>query len=111
MKRRYLDDYDDEEETEFLATCYFRRKKEIPYKYISSFNIPSGSSEIASNTFLGCNSLTSITIPNSVTSIGKYAFSDCFSLTYITIPNTHTHSVCSHIIRLRLIIFHTPNFF
>ena len=42
---------------------------------------------IESETFYSCTSLTSVTIPNSVTSIGEYAFSHCSSLTSVTIPN------------------------
>ena len=42
--------------------------------------------EICSNAFSWCSSLTSVTIGDSVTSIGEYAFYDCDSLTsvYIT---------------------------
>ena len=46
--------------------------------------------DIGSNTFTGCSSLTSITIPNGVTSIGDAALSSCTGLTSITIPSTVT---------------------
>ncbi len=43
--------------------------------------------EIGSDAFATCTTITSVTIPNSVTSIGDYAFKYCKSLTRITIPN------------------------
>ena len=46
--------------------------------------------EIMSNAFLNCSSLTSITIPNSVTSIDIAAFRGCTGLTSITLSNSVT---------------------
>ncbi|MDD4222599.1 MAG: leucine-rich repeat domain-containing protein, partial [Candidatus Methanomethylophilus sp.] len=42
--------------------------------------------EIGSDAFYGCASLTSITMPGSLTGIGDYAFEGCSSLTSVTIP-------------------------
>lgn len=49
-----------------------------------------GATQIRSNGFRSCNSLTSITIPNGVTSIGDYAFTNCSGLTSVTIGNSVT---------------------
>ena len=43
--------------------------------------------EIGSNAFKKCSSLTSVSIPSGVTSIGSAAFSSCSSLTSVNIPN------------------------
>ena len=56
----------------------------------TDITIPSDITEIKSDTFKGCTSLTSVTIPDSVTSIGEYAFYNCTSLTSVTIPNSVT---------------------
>ena len=45
---------------------------------------------IGSEAFERCTSLTSVTIPNSVTIIANEAFEDCSGLTSITIPNSVT---------------------
>ena len=53
---------------------------------LTSVTIPEGVTSVGRNTFSGCASLTSVTIPDSVTAIGSGAFSNCASLTSITIP-------------------------
>lgn len=45
---------------------------------------------VGSNTFYGCNGLTSVQMPNSINTIGANAFSSCRQLTEITIPNSVT---------------------
>ena len=49
-----------------------------------------GVTEIGSNAFEGCKSLTSINIPEGLTNIGMYAFRNCKSLTSVIIPNSVT---------------------
>ena len=45
--------------------------------------VPDGVTEIGSQAFGHCSSLTSITMPDSVTSIDEYAFVDCIGLTSV----------------------------
>jgi len=52
-----------------------------------TYIIPSSVTEIETDAFNGCSSLTSVTIPSSVTSIGERAFWDCNSLTSINVEN------------------------
>ena len=53
---------------------------------LTSITIPAGVIVIGSGAFNACASLTSITIPEGVTSIGERTFSNCASLTNVTIP-------------------------
>ena len=48
--------------------------------------IPAGVTEIASNAFSGCTSLTQVNFPASLTKIGSYAFSGCTGLTSLNLP-------------------------
>ena len=60
------------------------------FKYCGSLTnvtIPSSVTSIGECAFYGCESLTNITIPSSVTIIGKKAFYGCKSLPSITIPS------------------------
>ena len=52
--------------------------------------IPEGETEIKSEAFKECTSLTSVVIPKSVTKIGYEAFSGCTSLTSVVIPESVT---------------------
>jgi len=54
---------------------------------LSSIAIPSSVTVIGSRAFFNCNNLTSIDIPNSVNVIGSGAFSHCSGLTSISLPN------------------------
>ena len=56
----------------------------------SNITTPNSVTDIGSDAFNNCNSLTSVTISNSVTSIGEYAFNYCAKLSSITIPNSVT---------------------
>lgn len=56
----------------------------------TSFEIPSGVTEIGDAAFYGCVLLTDVTIPNSVTTIGNSAFNRCKSLKSVSIPGTVT---------------------
>ncbi|MDY3108851.1 MAG: leucine-rich repeat domain-containing protein [Lachnospiraceae bacterium] len=56
----------------------------------TNLTLPSGITQIKSNAFSRCTSLTSITIGNNVTSIGECAFMGCDGLTSITIPDSVT---------------------
>mgnify|MGYP002533154196 CR=1 FL=1 len=56
----------------------------------TSFEIPSGVTEIGDAAFYGCVLLTDVTIPNSVTTIGNSAFDTCKSLKSVSIPGTVT---------------------
>lgn len=53
-----------------------------PYE-ISKYSIPSGVTEIAPNTFCGCEGLTYVSIPKTVTAIGESAFDGCSNLSAI----------------------------
>ena len=53
---------------------------------LTSITIPAGVTVIGSSAFNACSSLTGITIPEGVNSIGERTFSNCASLTSITIP-------------------------
>ena len=55
---------------------------------VEDIELPYGITSIASQSFAGCNNLSSIVIPNSVTSIQNDAFASCTSLTSIVIPNS-----------------------
>ena len=58
------------------------------FKYctsLTSINIPSSVTDIGSNSFEGCFSLKSVNIPSSVTWIGHNSFKDCNSLRSIYI--------------------------
>jgi hypothetical protein len=55
-----------------------------------NYTIPDTVSNIGTNAFSQCVSLTNVTIPNSVSNIGVNAFSQCTSLTNVTIPNSVT---------------------
>ena len=57
---------------------------------LTSVVIPYGVTKIGWSAFCECKALTSITIPNSVTTIENGAFSYCSSLTSLTIPNSVT---------------------
>lgn len=56
----------------------------------TSFDIPSGVTEIGDAAFYGCVLLTDVTIPNSVTTIGNSAFGTCKSLKSVSILSTVT---------------------
>lgn len=55
-----------------------------------SFDIPNTVTRIVSNSFDGCEGLTSVNIPNSVSSIEDYTFHNCEGLTSVNIPNSVT---------------------
>ena len=55
---------------------------------ITSVDIPSGTTQIRSGAFLGCESLASVTIPNGVKIIDTMAFGACSRLTSVTIPSS-----------------------
>lgn len=65
---------------------YYTRRNTV----ITSFEIPSGVTEIPNNTFYSASSLTDITIPSGVTSIGTRAFYGCRSITSVTIDSGST---------------------
>lgn len=52
---------------------------------VTNVTIPSSVSSIASKAFAWCTKLTSLTIPDSVTNIGNNAFDSCTSLSMITV--------------------------
>lgn len=65
------------------------KKLEIPSKVIYNnkvYNV----TDIASQAFRDCTSLTSVTIPNSIKSIGDYAFFNCSGLKSLDIPASIT---------------------
>ena len=74
-------------------------ERTLPCVFVAA--VPESSNEVAGD--------------DSDTLITKYDFIDDFEFYHciiITNTHTHTHTQCVfHIIRLRLIIFHTPKFF
>jgi hypothetical protein len=58
---------------------------ECPESKAGAYTIPKSVTNIRTDAFFGCSSLTSISIPNSVTSIGDSAFWDCSSLSAIQV--------------------------
>ena len=56
-------------------------------EYVVSVDIPEGVTEIGTESFYGCISLTSIDLPSTVTTIGDHSFSSCTSLTSIDLPS------------------------
>ncbi len=63
--------------------CYPLGKGKIE----TSYDIPSGVTNLAPYTFNYCTNLINITIPDSVKTIGEYAFSNCTNLVDIIIPD------------------------
>lgn len=57
---------------------------------LSEITIPNSVTSIEYEAFQGCTGLTSVTIGNSVTTIGQHAFDGCSNLTSVTIPNSVT---------------------
>ncbi len=79
--------------TSLNGIIYNKEKTEIiyiPRGIKGSIHIPEGVTEIGSEAFYYCSSLTSIEIPSSVTSIGSRAFFYCSSLKSIEIPSSVT---------------------
>ena len=56
------------------------------FTYLEEVVLPEGITEIGSNMFFECASLTRVVIPSTVISIGDSAFSGCKSLEAITLP-------------------------
>lgn len=63
--------------------CYPLGKGKIE----TSYDIPSGVTNLAPYTFNNCTNLINITIPDTVKTIGEYAFSNCTNLVDIIIPD------------------------
>jgi hypothetical protein len=57
---------------------------------LTNVTVPEGVTSIGDEAFYGCSSLTNVDIPNSVTSIGDWAFYGCSALISVTIPNSTT---------------------
>ena len=72
----------------YINNLLYTYKGEMPEN--THIDVKEGTTQICSDAFANCTSLSSITIPNSVTSIGNSAFFYCSSLTSITIPNSVT---------------------
>ena len=70
----------------YAGSCLYKYKGKMPKN--THIDIKEGTTQICSEAFQYCYSLTSITIPNSVTSIGNSAFESCSSLTSTTIEAT-----------------------
>ena len=70
---------------EYGTAPWFSRREEIKKVIIED-----GVTNIGSEAFVDCISLTSVEFPNSVTSIGDAAFFYCSALTSVTIPNSVT---------------------
>ena len=54
------------------------------------YSIPENVTKLSSDSFFGCNELTSVTIPGSITKIATFVFKSCTSLTDIVIPSSVT---------------------
>ena len=67
---------------------HYAKKLYLNGRLVTELTIPEGITEIKSETFKSCDSLTSVTIPNSVTSIGGYAFNGCDGLISAIIPSS-----------------------
>ncbi|MBR2968139.1 MAG: leucine-rich repeat protein [Clostridia bacterium] len=60
----------------------------VPKKILGGVSLPSSLTAIASEAFLGRDTLTSVTIPCGIESIGSNAFADCAKLTIYIEENT-----------------------
>ena len=60
-------------------------------KTATSFSIPTGVTEIATEAFSGCKNLSSVTVGANVNTIGEKAFFNCFSLTSITVSSSNAN--------------------
>ena len=76
--------------TENANPLYYAHNLYLNGIWVTDLVIPNSVTNIKSNAFHYCRSLTSVTIPNSVTSIGNSAFENCSGLTSVTIPNSVT---------------------
>ncbi|NCV57170.1 MAG: leucine-rich repeat domain-containing protein, partial [Betaproteobacteria bacterium] len=62
---------------------------------LNSLTLGSGVTNVGTNAFFNCTTLTSLTIPNNVTSIGASAFGGCHGLTNLTLGNGLTNIASS----------------
>ena len=60
-------------------------------KTATSFSIPTGVTEIATEAFSGCKNLSSVTVGANVNTIGEKAFFNCSSLTSITVSSSNAN--------------------
>ena len=74
-----------------------------PQGKAGEYRIPDGVTNINSNAFRGCSSLTGVVFPDSLTAIGDCAFQDCSSLASVTFPENvreigeGAFDYCSHL--------------
>ena len=72
-----------------------RHKLYVNGEEVTTFNIPTSTTQISQYKFYGCYRIQHINLHDSITSIGRQAFCDCAGLLEMIIPSSLTQTVLS----------------